>query len=364
MGPKFRGMALAALFGFSAANAAAQDEAGGNPRDRGPYIGLGAGANFQQVNRFRGGVADGNEGYNAGYVGLLGLGYAMGNGLRFELEPGFRHNSVETINGVTGHGSSSVASAMVNGIYDLNLTVPFLEGWHPHVGLGLGAAQVSEHSAPHAGVLIHGQDTVLAAQAIAGIEYAVSPAVKLGLDYRYFLAHNASFRNDLTGARVKGGDYNDHALLLTFRFQFGAPPPRPQPAAVVSAPPVAPPAAPAPPPPAVAHNYTVFFDWDKATLSPTARDIVRQAAATVKADQTARISVTGHTDTSGGGAYNQRLSERRAAAVRASMIAEGVAPDEITTAGRGKDDLAVPTADGVREPRNRRVVIVIQGPGV
>ena len=46
-----------------------------------------------------------------------------------------------------------------------------------HLGLGLGAAQVNEHSAPHNGFLVHGQDTVPAGQAIAGIDYAVSPAL-------------------------------------------------------------------------------------------------------------------------------------------------------------------------------------------
>jgi OmpA-OmpF porin, OOP family len=223
MGPTIRTTAVVALLALSATGAAAQDGTGVDLQPRGPYISLAGGANFQQLNRFRGGGADGNGGYETGYVGLLGFGYALGNGLRFELEPGYRHNDAETINGLTGHGGSSIASVMANGIYDFNVSIPYLQGWQPHLGLGLGAAQVNEHSAPHNGFLVHGQDTVPAGQAIAGIDYAITPTLKLGLDYRYFLAHNASFRNDLTGARVKGGDYNDHSLLLTLRFSFGGP---------------------------------------------------------------------------------------------------------------------------------------------
>lgn len=68
--------------------------------------------------------------------------------------------------------------------------------------------------------------------------------------------------------------------------------------------------------------------------------------------------MTGHTDTVGGVAYNQRLSERRARAVEDALVADGVPKDTIAARGVGKTDLMVPTADGVREPKNRRVEIV------
>ena len=71
---------------------------------------------------------------------------------------------------------------------------------------------------------------------------------------------------------------------------------------------------------------------------------------------TAQISVIGHTDTSGSSGHNQRLSERRADAVQAALIEEGVPAGSIVTLGRGQEDLLVPTADGVRragEPPRR-----------
>jgi hypothetical protein len=104
-------------------------------------------------------------------------------------------------------------------------------------------------------------------------------------------------------------------------------------------------------------RYTVFFPWNKATLSEEDRQIVVKAVEEYRQTGNARITVTGHTDTSGSAAYNLQLSQRRAETVAAEMIRQGVPASEIETIGRGEEDLLVPTADGVREPRNRRVVI-------
>ena len=71
------------------------------------------------------------------------------------------------------------------------------------------------------------------------------------------------------------------------------------------------------------------------------------------------FTLTGHADRSGPVAYNQRLSERRADAVKARLIREGIPAGQIVTIGRGETQPMVPTADGVREPQNRRVEIVL-----
>jgi OmpA-OmpF porin, OOP family len=358
------GVIAAAALGAASTGAFAQ-RADAPQTQRGFYIGGGVGANFQEQNRFRGGGADSNAGYEPGYLGLLDFGYAMGNGLRLELEPSWRHNDVDKIGGISGHGGSDIGAVMVNGIYDLNYPIPFLRGWEPHLGLGVGAARVHNHSAGHNTLLVSGSDTVPAFQGIAGIDYAVTPAMRVGVDYRYFLAHDANFHVDSTGASVKGGDYNDHSILLTFRYQFGAPErPKPEPAAVMTpVPQEAQPATPATPPPPARRDYTVYFDLNRATLTAAGREVVRRAAQAAKQGEATRLDVTGYTDTTGTARYNQRLSERRAAAVRAELVADGVTPDEITTKGRGESDLAVPTAAGVKEPRNRRVLIVVEQPG-
>ena len=124
-----------------------------------------------------------------------------------------------------------------------------------------------------------------------------------------------------------------------------------------------PPPPPPPPPvpaPAPVKNYLVFFDFNRSSLTPRALDIVKEAANTAKAGQNARVTCTGHTDTVGSASYNMALSLRRAATVKTALVKEGVPADSIAVVGKGETDLMVQTKDGVREPQNRRVEIVIQ----
>jgi outer membrane protein OmpA-like peptidoglycan-associated protein len=109
--------------------------------------------------------------------------------------------------------------------------------------------------------------------------------------------------------------------------------------------------------------FQVFFDFDKSDLTPAAAQVIRQAADEVKAGRATVVTVVGHTDTTGSSPYNQGLSDRRAAAVRRQLIADGVTPDAIDATGVGKGGLLVPTAEGVREAQNRRVEIVLGAPG-
>ena len=104
----------------------------------------------------------------------------------------------------------------------------------------------------------------------------------------------------------------------------------------------------------------MFFDWDKATLTDRARQIIREAADNSTKVQYTRIEVNGYTDTSGTPKYNQGLSVRRAHAVKAELIKDGVPPNAITIQGFGDTHLLVPTGPGVREPQNRRVEIIIR----
>jgi hypothetical protein len=122
-----------------------------------------------------------------------------------------------------------------------------------------------------------------------------------------------------------------------------------------------PPAPPPPPPPPQPQSFMVFFDWDRSNLSSQAVQTIQQAAAAFKSRGAARITATGHTDTSGPEAYNMALSLRRANAVKQQLVRDGVPDQAIQVIGRGEAGLLVQTADGVREPQNRRVEIVIDG---
>jgi hypothetical protein len=123
------------------------------------------------------------------------------------------------------------------------------------------------------------------------------------------------------------------------------------------------PAPPAPPPPPPApKSFMVFFDWDKSNLSTQALSTIKQAADSYKSTGVTRITATGHTDRSGSEQYNMALSLRRAEAVRGALVKEGIPMTAIAVVGKGEANPLVPTADGVREPQNRRVEIVGAAP--
>lgn len=109
-------------------------------------------------------------------------------------------------------------------------------------------------------------------------------------------------------------------------------------------------------------SHTVFFALDSSRIDAENMAIVERAAAEFAATGTTAVSIVGHTDTTGSREHNMRLSQRRAESVASALAARGVPADAVTLAWRGQDDLAVPTADNVLEPRNRRAEITIDMP--
>lgn len=108
-------------------------------------------------------------------------------------------------------------------------------------------------------------------------------------------------------------------------------------------------------------NADTFFDFDKSTIKPEGRQVLDQVADTVQSINLETLIATGHTDSIGAEAYNQKLSERRANAVKAYLVNKGVPADRIYTEGKGE---AQPVASNkTREGRaqNRRVEIEIVG---
>lgn len=113
------------------------------------------------------------------------------------------------------------------------------------------------------------------------------------------------------------------------------------------------------PEPMMPDIYIVYFDWDRSDIRPDAAAVIADVIGDAMAIGNPPVSVTGHTDLSGSAEYNMALSMRRANEVRNALINGGIAPDQITTAGRGEAEPAVPTEDGVREQANRRAEIII-----
>jgi OOP family OmpA-OmpF porin len=104
-------------------------------------------------------------------------------------------------------------------------------------------------------------------------------------------------------------------------------------------------------------DYLVFFDLNKATLTPEGKKIVADAVAHANSVGARVVKVIGYTDRSGTPRYNLNLSVRRAEAVKAEVAKLGISPANIAVEGKGEADPLVPTADGVREPQNRRAVL-------
>ena len=101
----------------------------------------------------------------------------------------------------------------------------------------------------------------------------------------------------------------------------------------------------------------VLFNLDSAHVSRDADQVLQEIADAAHDFPGASLVVEGHTDTSGTHEHNQALSDARARAVADVLVREGVERDRIRTEGMGETGLAVQTGDGVREPRNRRVVV-------
>lgn len=111
-------------------------------------------------------------------------------------------------------------------------------------------------------------------------------------------------------------------------------------------------------PPAV-QGYNVYFDFDKSNLTPEARRIVDQAAGADRSDNAPHIVLVGKADLAGTDPYNMALSHRRANTVRNALLADGITPDRIDEQWVGEREPPVPTANGVREPRNRVVTVTL-----
>jgi outer membrane protein OmpA-like peptidoglycan-associated protein len=119
----------------------------------------------------------------------------------------------------------------------------------------------------------------------------------------------------------------------------------------------APPPSPPPPPP---KDWMVFFALDSVKIDQDAAATITDAANVAKSYPNAKVTVTGYTDTSGAVAYNQALSTRRANAVRDGLIANGVPAQSINVVGSGEQQLLVQTGDQTKQPKNRRVSILVQ----
>ncbi|HEX3861206.1 MAG TPA: OmpA family protein [Stellaceae bacterium] len=282
-----------------------------------------------------------DDGFNVG----ARAGYEWGP-LRLEEEFRFQQNGITKLGignfNVAATGDRNAYAFMTNAIYDFNFGWPLT----PHLGVGIGAVELRDGlGIKGLGQISHSTTWEFGYQGIAGVRYNINPSLAFDLDYRYLATTDPTFHTNFGPSYTSG--YSSHSVLASLSVRFGAPPP-----------PVAAPPLPPAPPPIAKRVFLVFFDWDRDTITPEGMQIIQQAAAAFRAGAPVTIQVTGYTDRSGSPGYNQRLSERRANNVANAMARLGVPRSQMAVSGRGENDNRVPTADGVREPQNRRVEIV------
>ncbi len=107
-------------------------------------------------------------------------------------------------------------------------------------------------------------------------------------------------------------------------------------------------------------SFTLYFVVDSDELTAASRATFDTALAEIARRPVAEVAVTGHTDTLATTEYNDRLGLQRATTVGNMLTSRGIPASSILVAGRGERELLVPTADGVSEPRNRRVEITVR----
>ncbi|WP_207460118.1 OmpA family protein [Azospirillum sp. SYSU D00513] len=314
------------------------------------YVGAGAGVNWTRDADLRDLALPGNDAtadFDLGGIANLSAGYATQMGLRGELEFAWRwRNAVDEVSGanLTGLGSSGKVNSlavMANVFYDLDLGI----GVKPYIGAGIGGTRVR--------MKLDGtsdSDYRFAYQGIVGASYDITDNLAATVDYRYF-AVTKDPKFDVSGTTIKG-EYENHTVMVGLRYAFGGPARSQVPMA----------AAPVPqaPPAAQQNDYLLFFDWNKADITPASERIIADAAASAGQRRAVGIHVVGHTDSSGTPGYNQRLSNRRAEAVRRALVARGIPADRISVEGKGENQLLTQTGANVREPSNRRAEVIIR----
>jgi OOP family OmpA-OmpF porin len=140
--------------------------------------------------------------------------------------------------------------------------------------------------------------------------------------------------------------------------------PAPAAAAPAPAPAAAPRPAPAPQPPAatkVTYAADAFFDFDKAVLKPEGRAKLDDLVGKVKDINLEVIIAVGHTDSVGSDAYNQKLSVKRAEAVKAYLVSKGIEKNRVYTEGKGEKQPVADNKTGEGRAKNRRVEIEVVG---
>jgi len=354
--------------------------------NKGPYAGIEGGVNWEnpQDQDVSGAVLDRlhfKSGWEAGVVG----GYSFDSGLRPELELSHRRNGFSSdLFGGPGQRNQADA-AMANLWYDFKAPSGLFAVVHPYLGGGLGAVQFNNDTNAFLGADGNTRyDTKFGYQAGAGVGFDVAPHWTISVDYRHLWSSKGGFGINpfpaLNAPFSMDQRYSADTALLSVRYYFGGPPP---PAPIVAPPPPPPPPAPVtapapPPPPVVAAPpcnppagfkvdanchiidqsivvRAVDFELNSTKLTAPAQETLDQVAQAFSGQPLLRAEVQGYTDSTGPLAYNMKLSQGRADAVRSYLVSKGVSGSSLTAQGFGPADPIASNGSPQGRAQNRRV---------
>ena len=188
----------------------------------------------------------------------------------------------------------------------------------------------------------------------AAVAAAQDPAVIAANDTRFIWANEAKAQCGIALGFLKSGTKDPVSIgkcdqAYQWLQRRPAPPLPPQPISTVS--------------PEVCRQPiagTVFFEFDSAVPPADASQTLNFIANNMRPCGWAGLTVTGHADRAGSDEYNDGLSIRRANAIAGMLTGAGVSGSALTVSGRGEREPRVPTPDGVRNPQNRRVEIMVR----
>lgn len=106
--------------------------------------------------------------------------------------------------------------------------------------------------------------------------------------------------------------------------------------------------------------FVIYFASDSSALDDTSLTLLDEVIKEISGRDSMDVSVNGHSDRTGDADHNRELSLERGEAVREQLVARGAAVEQISVDYQGEGDPLIPTADGVAEPRNRRVEVIVR----
>ncbi len=294
-------------------------------------------------------VFDGEQDVDNALTYGLGIGYNLTE--RWGVEAAFNYVNADF---ETGNREMNVSLGRLDALYHFNVTDRFV----PYLAAGVGGINFNPD----------------------GAKSDEDALVNYGVGVKYFLTKNIALRGDVRHVISFDETYSNLLYTAGLSFFFGgeketvaaAPAPAPKPA---------PAPAPAPAPkdsdgdgvyddadkcpgtPAQARVDRrgcwvlrgVLFDFDKATIKPEGRPVLDEVLVVLNNNPSMRVNIQGHTDSMGSDAWNQKLSERRAAAVLEALVSAGIEPARLTSKGFGEGMPAATNETKEGRALNRRV---------